>query len=354
VPLPNIGKSGDSPKGYTTKVTIQGKSVAIQGATFGSMGDVASKGTGGGLVSANTHGPTKFVGPGSMDVKFEGKNVQLLTDPMLNNCGGGGSPPNAATMLGIIQPGGAVVAVEAGVCPICGKTHDALAESPQSKTDAGALAKAFKAEFAKAEALVKAADATAKVSANTMLGVVECQCGKKYADQSAMTTKELANAADSSGMKHPPGECSYADGRHELDASYERKLVAVRERMAAHLGNSPAFQDAWAAAAERARQSDANRSGPASYPPGTCAAQSALLLLMDDGALPKAMTEEWFSSGGSKTQAAVKYIDAQSGARVEKTEKFKPGTTVPPCGACEVLVPMLMCPGGKLACTHGS
>ncbi|MEM9460055.1 MAG: PAAR-like domain-containing protein [Myxococcota bacterium] len=102
-PLPNIGKSGDKPKGYTKKVKVEGKTVAIKGATFGSMGDAASKGTGGGLVSANTHGPTKFVAPGSLDVKFEGKNVQYLGDQMLNNCGPSGSPPNSATIMGVVQ-----------------------------------------------------------------------------------------------------------------------------------------------------------------------------------------------------------------------------------------------------------
>jgi uncharacterized Zn-binding protein involved in type VI secretion len=102
-PLPNIGKSGDSPQGYSTSVMIEGNAVAIQGASFNSMGDVASQGTGGGLVSSNTQGPTKFVAPGSLDVKIEGKNVQLLGDQMLNNCGPGGSPPNAATMGGLLQ-----------------------------------------------------------------------------------------------------------------------------------------------------------------------------------------------------------------------------------------------------------
>lgn len=102
-PLPNIGKSGDSPKGYTKKVKVEGNPVAIKGATFKSMGDMASKGTGGGLVSANTHGVTKFVSPGSMNVKFEGKNVQLLGDIMLNNCGPSGSPPNSATLAGTVQ-----------------------------------------------------------------------------------------------------------------------------------------------------------------------------------------------------------------------------------------------------------
>lgn len=93
-PLPNIGRSGSDAKGYSKKVEIEGNKVAIKGASFTSQGDVASKATGGGMVSANTHGPTKFIGPGSMDVKIEGKNVQLLGDPMMNNCGGGGSPAN--------------------------------------------------------------------------------------------------------------------------------------------------------------------------------------------------------------------------------------------------------------------
>lgn len=102
-PLPNIGKSCENPKGYTKTVTVEGKAVAIKGASFGSMGDIASKATGGGLISANTHGPTKFIGPGSFNVKFEGQNVQLLGDQMLNNCGPSGSPANSATMMGVLQ-----------------------------------------------------------------------------------------------------------------------------------------------------------------------------------------------------------------------------------------------------------
>ncbi|QRK08423.1 DUF4150 domain-containing protein [Archangium violaceum] len=124
-PLPNIGKSGDSPQGYSKTVTIDGNAVAITGASFGSQGDMASKGMGGGLISSNTHGPTKFLGPGSMNVKIEGKNVQLLGDPMLNNCGPSGSPANAATMTGIIQASG-VMAVIYGddlPCGLCGNTH---------------------------------------------------------------------------------------------------------------------------------------------------------------------------------------------------------------------------------------
>lgn len=103
-PLPNIAKSGSSPKDFSTSVKIEGNAVAIRGAMFESMGDMASKGTGGGLISANTHGPAKFITPGSMTVKIEGKAVHLLSEPMLNNCGPSGSPPNTgATMVGLDQ-----------------------------------------------------------------------------------------------------------------------------------------------------------------------------------------------------------------------------------------------------------
>src|SRR5260370_15704757 len=96
-PLPNIAKSGSSPQGYSTTVKIEGNAVAIRGASFESTGDEASKGTGGGLLSSNTAGPAKFITPGSLTVKIEGKNVHQLGEPMLNNCGPGGSAPNTGT-----------------------------------------------------------------------------------------------------------------------------------------------------------------------------------------------------------------------------------------------------------------
>ncbi len=98
--LPNIAKSELSPKGYSTTVKIEGNAVAIRGATFESIGDMASKGTGGGLISANCHGPAKFITPGTMTVKIEGKGIHLLGDPMLNNCGASGSPPNTGATMG--------------------------------------------------------------------------------------------------------------------------------------------------------------------------------------------------------------------------------------------------------------
>lgn len=102
-PLPNIGKSSISPTDFSTSVKFEGNKVGIRGCSFGSMGDIASKGLGGGLISMNCEGPTKFIAPGSLTVKVEGKNVQLLGDQMSNNNGPSGSPPNAATMMGVVH-----------------------------------------------------------------------------------------------------------------------------------------------------------------------------------------------------------------------------------------------------------
>jgi uncharacterized Zn-binding protein involved in type VI secretion len=95
-PLPNLGTSGDRLNNGTTTVKFEGKKVAIKGSYFMSQpsGDVASQGTGGGIISAKAQGKTEWVAPGSMDVKAEGKNIQLLGDAVTNN---GGSPVNAAT-----------------------------------------------------------------------------------------------------------------------------------------------------------------------------------------------------------------------------------------------------------------
>lgn len=101
-PLPNIGRSEDSIDGYTTTVLFEKKRVAIKGATYKSTGspDAASKGTGGGIISSVEQGKTAFAAPGSMNVKAEGKNIQLLGDAMTNN---GSNPNNSGTIPGNIQ-----------------------------------------------------------------------------------------------------------------------------------------------------------------------------------------------------------------------------------------------------------
>ncbi len=340
-PLPNIGKSGNSPQGYSKDVTIEGHPVAIQGATFKSMGDVASQGTGGGLISSNVEGPTSFVGPGSLDVKIEGKNVQLLSDPMLNNGGPSGTPANSGTMIGIIQASGLVIAVDE-TCPICeSEKHPVkLEETTQSKVDAGSLAAHFEGQVIRASARV-----------STMLGVVRCQCGKKYADQSGVTTVELCSAAASSGMKHAAEVVHTIANRHlKLGEDLE-----VKNRIADRLAKSFSLNETWEECEERARLSRKERGMPAAYPPGVCAAQKALLLLGEDGALPGAMTERWYSRSGSGTQSPIAFRQEQEGGdMIPRSEKFAHGATVPPCRTCELIVPLLLCPGEKKECAHKS
>ena len=102
-PLPNIGKSSDRLSEATSTVKIEDKKVAIKGSYYMSQPspDVASQGTGGGIVSSTTQGKTEFIAPGSMNVKAEGKNIQLLGDAMTNN---GGSPANSGAPANVQSP----------------------------------------------------------------------------------------------------------------------------------------------------------------------------------------------------------------------------------------------------------
>lgn len=325
-PLPNIGKSGDSPKGYTKQVTVEGQAVAVKGASFNSMGDAASKATGGGLVSANTHGPTKFAGPGSMNVKFEGKNVQLLGDPMLNNCGPSGSPPNAATLLGVIQ-GPLLVVVEGNeTCPVCEKSpHSSLVESDSTKAEAVSLESALKgAGFAARDI--------------SMLGVAHCLCGK-------------AKSAARSTMQRS-GDFSKAASGY-LTPSYESygSSTAVLEKIKATTQNKSSFDERIAIANQRRtrfvrRQKEAPGQDPQVNVPGSCAAPRALLLLLEDGGLPGALTERWC---GSDTMAnpVAHFDDSGDERRYVPDRVFQYGDTVPPCLACDAILPLLLCDKDK-------
>ena len=358
-PLPNIGKSGSSPKGYSQSVTIEGEKVAIKGATFGSSGDVASQGTGGGLLSANTEGPTSFIGPGAMDVKIEGKSVQFLGDPMLNNCGKGGSPANAATMVGVIQAN-ELVSTGPWTCPTCHQSpdsedfHDGLSESEGTKADAATLASNFATQVQ---------DVTCSTS--TMLGVVYCKCGAKYADQSGVTTTELCRAAQAAGMKHPSSAIEYRRPPESNTDYGKRKAAAeqatqtkIKDWLTKKLGQLEAdnkWIEAETLAEESLNAARAKKKKPAAYPPGSCAAQKALVLLLDDGSggRPIAMTERHYSSSGSATGGSIQYTDSR-GATVLRA--FEHGESVAPCGTCELLLPYLLpCPEEKEApCAHKS
>jgi uncharacterized Zn-binding protein involved in type VI secretion len=82
IPYPNIGKSSDTVKG-SKSVKVDGKMPMVKGAKYStSTGDEA--GTKKGVVSGKIKGECEFM-MYSFDVKFEGKNVCRLGDPLFHN-----------------------------------------------------------------------------------------------------------------------------------------------------------------------------------------------------------------------------------------------------------------------------
>lgn len=82
IPYPNIGKSSDTAKGPKS-VKTDGKMPMVKGAQYSrSAGDEA--GVAKGVVSNDQMGVCEFM-MYSFDVKFEGKNVCRMGDPLFHN-----------------------------------------------------------------------------------------------------------------------------------------------------------------------------------------------------------------------------------------------------------------------------
>ena len=82
IPYPNIAKASDTSSG-PTKVTTDGEMPMVKGAKYSrSSGDEA--GSVGGVVSNVNMDEAEFM-MYSFDVKFEGKNVCRLGDPLFHN-----------------------------------------------------------------------------------------------------------------------------------------------------------------------------------------------------------------------------------------------------------------------------
>ena len=82
IPYPNIGQSANTTSGPTT-VTTDGQMPMTKGAKYMlSSGDEA--GSAGGVMSGKVAGACEFM-MYSFDVKFEGKNVCRLADPLFQN-----------------------------------------------------------------------------------------------------------------------------------------------------------------------------------------------------------------------------------------------------------------------------
>jgi len=390
-PLPNIGRSSLSPKDYSKTVEIEGNKVAIQGATVKSMGDIASQGTGGGIISSNCEGPTSFVGPGSMDVNIEGKNVQLLGDPMLNNNGPSGSPPNAATMVGVLQGTGMIAVFGDEVCPLCEKAHGNNGRLEESKGTKDAVAKLKGAiEAARDEANAKnkkqvaeidvelsrlrseAATLTRKeraptnmsiqklekerrrlfVDISTMMGAVECRCGQTYVGTSLVQYRDVLRKVSEFHAPNP---------YHSL-AEQPRKSTFSPRRFVKFQAAIPSdkkeqFKKIWRKAKNTSKESSKGKTDEVAYPPGTCAAQQLVLLAMSHSCRAMGLTERWFTSKDSTlTKLRVRDMgdDSVPGpSRFATNAELSGDNPIPPCGTCQVILEALMCPDDHgLECAH--
>ena len=82
IPYPNIAQSSDTSDGPSS-VTTDGKMPMVKGAKYSkSSGD--EPGTIGGIISGVNRDEAEFM-MYSFDVKFEGKNVCRLADPLFHN-----------------------------------------------------------------------------------------------------------------------------------------------------------------------------------------------------------------------------------------------------------------------------
>lgn len=83
IPYPNIGMASDT-SGGPTKVKADGQMPMVKGAKYQmTSGDEAGS-AGGGVVSSKIKGAAEFM-LYSFDVKFEGKNVCRMGDPLFHN-----------------------------------------------------------------------------------------------------------------------------------------------------------------------------------------------------------------------------------------------------------------------------
>lgn len=323
-PLPNIGKSGDRPKKYSKKVKIEKKTVAIKGASFGSMGDIASKGTGGGIVSSNTHGPTKFISPGSMDVKIEGKNVQLLGDMMTNNNGPSGSPANSATLCGTLQKPKYGRGKEGEKCIICDKSYEnhpfvQHTDLKPTSIHVNNLIKALNVAYKNRERVKKPVTKTTE-HGGYMIGVMMCiDHPDVFATMSGINLPGFKDVVDELGfVLVGPVKGEQEEGTPVRQRDFFPKNSRLAKR------NKWRFKDKWSDAEEQHHEKGCPE-------PGVCAAQK---LLSHKGHQAVAMTEAWFSPKKVKQKRKAVIIGGKA---------YQHKEIVPSCETCEVLLPFLLC-----------
>jgi hypothetical protein len=113
-------------------------------------------------------------------------------------------------------------------------------------------------------------------------------------------------------------------------------------------GNDPVFvEKAWKKADRLFEKWEAAQDPPlpVRFPPGICAGPKALALALEDGALLSGITERWFHSGEERTEGKVEHLRSDREGPI--TKSFGHGESVPPCGSCNIILPLMLCIKGK-------
>lgn len=160
--------------------------------------------------------------------------------------------------------------------------------------------------------------------------------GRGFAQQAAHVVGRLAHA-----IEYPRGDSAEMGpaGFGPIDSSWmpRRKLAGT-------------YDTRWAQSKKPLLPDDFD---PA-FAPGSCAAQKVIVFVWDNGAYPGALTEEWFHTKKAKTSAPIRFRDARTENVEVKVEAFGHGETVPPCRTCELILPVMLCPGDdkEAQCQH--
>jgi hypothetical protein len=211
IPYPNTAFASDTTKGTTT-VMISGQEVMMKDqSTFKkSIGDeAATKSLGMGVVTHTIQGEASFVA-WSMDVKFEGANVDRHLDLMLHNeqCDPANTPP-------YIYVDGMVAGLPPKVCDDLGKTLDATIteELPPSLTDGATVAVGFNVPPGGPPTMVGGASS---ISSSKIMR------GGKYAHYSKGIKRGEASKATQCGGTEP---FQYKDQAQPYEGHAEAKII---------------------------------------------------------------------------------------------------------------------------------
>jgi hypothetical protein len=279
-------------------------------------------------------------------VKIEGKNVQLLGDPMLNNCGPSGNPPNSATLVGVLQGPDLVALWGDEKCPICDKAHKDRVENQEDAQikESGATKEACGEVQSSVPSLITEKNRRAY----GMIGAVECLHGQVHVAQSAKQQDDLRPKL--SRFHH------FKKGKDVKMAKREARFSnaidpAQREK----------FSEVWdgllkeAIAQEQRKRQVGSKPEESRNRPGCCAGQHAMLLAIDHGCRPKAMTERLAKgkmSGRGKVQN-IAYREVREDGSLTDAQLGSFGGTqaVPPCKTCQTIITALMCNQLDRKCT---